>query len=63
VDGQEAETETVSYRDRIDGDRGARPLAKAVAQLNAKSDSRAIRQVAPPPELAPAEGHAENHQY
>ena len=63
VGGQEAETETVSYRDRIDGDRGARPLAEAVAQLKAESDSRAIRQVAPPPEFAPEEGRAESHEY
>ncbi|MDQ3095075.1 MAG: threonine--tRNA ligase [Actinomycetota bacterium] len=63
VGGKEAETETVSYRDRIDGDLGARPLAEAVAQLKAESDSRAIRHVAPPPEIAPVEGHAESHQY
>ena len=42
---------------------GRMPLAEAIAQLKAESDSRAIRQVAPPPEFAPAEGHAESHQY
>ena len=63
VGEKEAETGTVAFRDRIDGDLGARPLAEAVAQLKAESDSRAIRQVAPPPEFAPDEGHAESHQY
>ena len=46
VGAKEAENQAVSYRDRVDGDRGAMPLAEAVAQLKAESDSRAIRQVA-----------------
>ena len=63
VGGKEAETETVSYRDRIDGDRGAMPLAEAVAKLKAESDARTIRQVAQAPIAAPVEGHAEEHEY
>ena len=63
VGGKEAETETVSYRDRIDGDRGAMPLAEAVAQLKAEADARTIRQVAPPPAAAPVEEKAEKHEY
>src|SRR3954447_14608954 len=49
VGAKEAEQSTVSYRDRIDGDRGAMPLDRAVAQLRAESDARTIRQAAPPP--------------
>jgi threonyl-tRNA synthetase len=62
VGGKEAESETVSYRDRIDGDRGSMPLKEAVAQLKAESDARTIRQVAaaPPP---PDEDRAEQHSY
>ncbi len=63
VGAKEAEVQTVSYRDRIDGDRGAVPLAEAVARLKAESDSRSIRQTAPPPALAPVESHAEDHAY
>ncbi|MDR3634078.1 MAG: threonine--tRNA ligase [Isosphaeraceae bacterium] len=64
VGAKEAETEAVSYRDRIDGDRGAMPLAQAVAQLKAESESRAIRQSAPPPP-PPETGdhHMEQHTY
>jgi threonyl-tRNA synthetase len=40
VGGKEAETESVSYRDRVDGDRGAMPLAAAVAQLKAAAEAR-----------------------
>ena len=65
VGGKEAESQTVSYRDRLDGDRGAMPLDEAVAQLKAESDARTIRQVAPPPRLRPstAEEKAEDHTY
>ena len=55
---------TVSYRDRIDGDLGAMPLAEAVAQLKAESESRAIRQTAPPvPTASPTQETAEKHEY
>ena len=63
VGAKEAEAGAVSYRDRIDGDRGALPLAEAVARLKAESDSRAIRQVAAPPAPAAEEGQAEKHAY
>jgi threonyl-tRNA synthetase len=63
VGAKEAETEAVSYRDRIDGDRGAMPLAEAVARLKAESDARTIRQAAPPLPPAPDEGQAEQHEY
>ena len=64
VGGKEAESQTVSYRDRVDGDRGAMPLAEAVAQLKAESDARDD----PPgrPAAAPdtaVDGHGEQHAY
>jgi threonyl-tRNA synthetase len=63
VGGKEAESQTVSYRDRLDGDRGALPLAQAVAQLKAESDARTIRQVAPPANDTTIDGHGEQHEY
>jgi threonyl-tRNA synthetase len=63
VGGKEAESQTVSYRDRLDGDRGAMPLPQAVAQLKAESDARTIRQVAPPAADTTADGHGEQHAY
>ena len=62
VGAKEAETGAVSYRDRIDGDLGALPLAEAVSRLVAESAARSIRQVAapaaPPEETAGEEKHA-----
>ncbi len=64
VGAKEAESDQVSYRDRIDGDRGAMPLAQAVAQLKAESESRTIRQTATPiPTLSPTQETAEKHAY
>ena len=60
VGAKEVETGTVSYRDRIDGDRGALPLAEVVRLLRSEIDSKAIRQVAAaytPPEADPNEEH------
>lgn len=47
VGAKEAETGTVSYRDRVDGDRGVVSLADAVASLRREVETRAIRGVAP----------------
>jgi threonyl-tRNA synthetase len=64
VGAKEAESEQVSYRDRIDGDQGAMPLAQAVARLKAESDARTIRQSAPPiPTPGPTQDEAEKHAY
>ncbi|MBV8558018.1 MAG: threonine--tRNA ligase [Planctomycetaceae bacterium] len=64
VGGKEAESETVSYRDRVAGDRGAMPLVEAVARLKAESEARTSHQAAAPaPAVAPVEGHAEGHEY
>ena len=43
---KEAESQAVSYRDRVDGDQGAMPLEEALARLVAERDSRKSRQVA-----------------
>jgi threonyl-tRNA synthetase len=63
VGAKEAETETVSYRDRVDGDRGAMPLAAAVAQLRAESEARKIRTIAPPATPPPDQERGEDHSY
>ncbi len=62
VGNKEAETSTVSYRDRLDGDRGSMPLAEAVAQLKAESDARSIRQTVAAP-APPDEDRGEQHAY
>jgi threonyl-tRNA synthetase len=63
VGGKEAETETVSYRDRVEGDKGALPLAEAVARLKAESDARSIGHVAPAVDAPTAEDRGEQHSY
>jgi threonyl-tRNA synthetase len=64
VGAKEAENEAVSYRDRVDGDLGAMPLAEALARLDAERTSRRSRQTAPPEAPAVAdENGAEDHTY
>ncbi len=63
VGAKEAESGAVSYRDRVDGDLGATPLETAVAKIKAESDSRAIRQIAPPAKSAEVEDARESHAY
>ncbi len=64
VGAKEAESETVSFRDRIDGDQGAMPLSQAIERLAAERDSRHSRQTAPPPAPAVADSDAaEDHTY
>ena len=64
VGAKEAESEAVSFRDRIDGDQGAMPLAQAIERLAAERASRQSRQTAPPPAPAVAERDAaEDHTY
>ena len=63
VGAKEAESGAVSYRDRLDGDRGAMPLSEAVARLKAESDARTISHVAPAEPPATVEGEGENHAY
>jgi threonyl-tRNA synthetase len=63
VGAKEAEAESVSYRDRVEGDLGAMPLAGAVARLKDESDRRAIRQSAGSFTPAPVETEEERHAY
>ncbi len=63
VGAKEAETETVSYRDRTEGDKGAMPLNEAVAQLQAESDLRSIPASAKPVTPTPLEEQGEQHAY
>lgn len=63
VGGKEAETRSVSYRDRHDGDLGAMPLNDALARLASEVAARTVRAVtplAPPPS---AEESAQDHSY
>src|SRR5262249_7982346 len=62
VGAKEAETGSVSYRDRIDGDKGALPLTEAIARLKAESDAHTIRQIAAPT-APPPEELGESHTY
>jgi len=62
VGAKEAEAETVSYRDRVDGDRGTVGLEEAVAAIKAESDARTIRGVAAATP-APADDRGEQHAY
>lgn len=48
VGAKETENQTVSYRDRVDGDRGAMPLADAVRELDQENRARRFRQTTPP---------------
>jgi len=63
VGAKEAETGTVSYRDRHDGDKGAMPLAEAVAQLKAESEARTTPAAAQPAAPIPVEEQGEKHAY
>ncbi len=65
VGAKEAENQSVSYRDRTDGDLGAMPLADALARLRHDRDTRKTQQVAPPPaaEASEAATATEDHSY
>jgi threonyl-tRNA synthetase len=63
VGAKEAEAETVSYRDRVDGDRGAMPLTQAISRLTSDVAARTTPRAAPPPSPPPDEGEGEKHEY
>ena len=44
VGGREMETDSVSVRDRIEGDLGSMPVAEAVAKLQGEINARTVRQ-------------------
>jgi threonyl-tRNA synthetase len=52
VGAKEAESGSVSYRDRLDGDQGSMPLGDALSRLKHEIDNHTIRKPAEP--LAPA---------
>jgi threonyl-tRNA synthetase len=60
---KEAQSQGVSYRDRLDGDVGAMPLEEALNRLQAERAGRQSRQTAPPLSSAPDESEAEEHAY
>jgi threonyl-tRNA synthetase len=64
VGAKEAESQSVSYRDRQAGDLGALPLDETLARLRAECDSRQSRPAAAlPPAAVAAEEGAEDHTY
>jgi threonyl-tRNA synthetase len=63
VGAKEAEQGTVSFRDRVDGDKGAMPLADAVAQLKQQNDTRAMHHAVAAQLPAANEDHEERHTY
>lgn len=58
VGQKEAEEQTVSVRDRIEGDLGSMPLAQALAKLQDEVTRRLIRQIAKPTAIAAAAASA-----
>lgn len=61
---KEAESESVSYRDRAAGDLGAMPLAEAIRRLRDEVDSRRLPSQPSPPPLVPAiDDGEERHAY
>ncbi len=64
VGAKEAESGQVSYRDRLDGDRGAMPLADAIHRLDAESKQRTIGHVTAPAAAPQASSEGpERHAY
>jgi threonyl-tRNA synthetase len=49
VGPKDAEAGTVSVRDRIEGDKGAIPLAAAIENLQTEIRTKAVRGLKPPP--------------
>ncbi len=63
VGAKEAETEAVSFRDRLDGDLGAMPVSQAIERLVAERASRKSRQTAPPASPVAVDDAKEDHTY
>jgi threonyl-tRNA synthetase len=62
VGAREAESRSVSFRDRTAGDLGAMPLEAALARLHEECKTRAVQAPSAAP-AAPAEERAEDHTY
>lgn len=63
VGGKEAESQTVSFRDRHDGDLGAMPLAQAVEKIRTEVEQRLTRAVTPPAPAPATDEQAEDNAY
>jgi threonyl-tRNA synthetase len=63
VGAKEAESGTVSFRDRVDGDLGAMPLSQAIDRLVGERASRKSRQTAPPAAPVAVDDAKEDHTY
>jgi threonyl-tRNA synthetase len=63
VGAKEAETEAVSFRDRLDGDLGAMPVSQAIERLVAERASRKSRQTAAPAPAVAVDDAKEDHTY
>src|SRR5262249_44552702 len=63
VGAREAESQTVSYRDRQAGDLGALPLDDALARLKSESASRLARPASSSTAIPAGEEAAEDHTY
>lgn len=63
VGGRDVDNQTVSIRDRIEGELGALPIAEAIAKLRAEIDNKVIRQVKKSTFQAFAASEEEAHEY
>jgi threonyl-tRNA synthetase len=61
VGPKDAEAGNVSIRDRIEGDKGAIPLADAIAKLQEEVRSKQVRGLKPPPRLDEGGGGGEEY--
>ncbi len=61
VGPKDAEAGTVSIRDRIEGDKGAVPLATAIEQLREEIRTKQVRGLKPPPRLDESSGGGEEY--
>jgi threonyl-tRNA synthetase len=63
VGAKEAEKQAVAFRDRVDGDLGAMPLAQAIARIKQQDDERTMHAVAPAPAPPASLDEGEQHAY
>ncbi len=61
VGPKDAEAGNVSVRDRLEGDKGALPLAEAIAKLQVEVRTKQVRGLKPPPRLDEGEGGGEEY--
>lgn len=63
VGGRDVEAQTVSVRDRLEGELGAMPIAEAISRLKNEIDNRVIRQVKKSTFQSFDAGEDESHTY